>query len=145
MEGGRGQGEWLGQFLQQCRWGERSWWLGRAHSSGGRKRYLGMMDVDPWKPMIEERCHSSFKKPSGDQGLVKERTEVTGEVKADAAPSSGPLLFPLSTPQSHTQGVLSFCRLSPQAGISSCWPPGVCLVEAVYRLQMQFELKQFPQ
>ena len=64
-----------------------------------------MMDVDPWKPMIEERCHSSFKKPSGDQGLVKERTEVTGEVKADAAPSSGPLLFPLSTPQSHTQWV----------------------------------------
>lgn len=56
---------------------------------------MGMMDVDPWKPMIEERCHSSFKKPPGDQGLVKERTEVTGEVKADAAPAPGPLLSPL--------------------------------------------------
>lgn len=71
----------------------------------------------------------------GDQQLVDERTAVTGEVKADAAP---PTLV------KHT-GVLSSCRLSPQAGISSCWPPGVCLEETVYRLKIQFELKQFPQ
>ena len=61
----------------------------------------------------------------GGQHLVDERTAVTGEVRADAAPS---------TLVTHT-GVLSSCRLSPQAGVSSCWPPGVCFVETVYRLK----------
>ena len=70
MEGGCGQGERLGQFLQLCHRGERRW-LGGAHSSGGRKKYLGKMDVDPWKPVVEERCHSSFKKPARGSGACE--------------------------------------------------------------------------
>lgn len=95
-------------------------------------------------PWLRKGVRAASRSLPGDQGLVNERTEVTGEVKADAGPPPRPLSA-LPLPQSHTQGVPSFCRLSPQAGISSCWPPGVCLVEAVYRLKMQFELKQFPQ